>query len=68
MYKNENEVGEKNNIFKKMSLKITEEELLVEKVNPAFFHKSMRGYMEKFVIINAWKKVVESLDFSENGR
>lgn len=51
-----------------MSLKITEEELLVEKVNPAFFHKSMRGYMEKFVIINAWKKVVESLDFSENGR
>ena len=51
-----------------MSLKITEEELVIEKVNPAFFDKSMRGYMEKYVIINAWKKVVESLDFFENSR
>ena len=53
-----------------MSLTIKEEEILGEKVKeyPALYDKTAKGYKEKDVVENAWRKVAESLDFAENGR
>ena len=53
-----------------MSLSLQEEELLAHVVKgiPVLYDKTSRGYKEKDVVINAWKKVAERLDFIENGK
>ena len=52
-----------------MALSLQEEELLSLAVKryPALYDKTSKGYKEKDVAANAWEKVVESLEFAENG-
>ena len=51
-----------------MSLSITEEEQLSEKVKefPLLYSKIAKGYKEKDAVNNAWRSVAETLDFAED--
>ena len=43
--------------------------MLAERVKgfPVLYDKRVKGFKEKYAVQNAWKKVAESLDFTENG-
>ena len=51
-------------------LVLQQEELLGETVMrfPVLYDKSEKGYKEKDVVVNAWRRVAEQLDFIKNGR
>ena len=51
------------------TLCLEEEEILPEKMEgiPVLYDKRVRGFEEKDSVQNAWEKVAESLDFTENG-
>ena len=51
------------------TLCLEEEEMLPEKMEgiPVLYDKRVRGFEEKDSVQNAWEKVAESLDFTENG-
>ena len=35
---------------------------------PTLYDKSDKGYTERYVVIKAWNKVAEKIDFVEDGR
>ena len=50
------------------TLCLQEEEMLPEKMEgfPVLYDKRVRGFKEKDSVKNAWEKVAESLNFTEN--
>ena len=53
---------------KVVTLCLQEEEMLPEKMEgfPVLYDKRVRGFKEKDSVKNAWEKVAESLNFTEN--
>ena len=51
------------------NISLYDEEKLTEEVRkyPVIYDKCHKGYMERDVVLNAWKEIAENLPFLENG-